>query len=299
MDNGTQYVKTSLNSCFVEVMGSSLHYLESGNGSTMLFLHGMPTSSYLWRHIIPELSQTCRCIAPDLVGMGLSDKPDIKYTVFEHIEHIEAFIEALELKDITLVLHGWGSVIGFEYARRHPENVVAVAFYESHLRPILEWDMLSLPVQQLAAMLQEPSTGRRAVVERNYMIEQLLPSGAVDPLSDEVMSEYAKPFSNEDSRKLLWQYLSELPIGSKKTLVVELIEGYSKWLQSTDIPKLLLYAVPGFITTMDTVVWARDHLSNLTLESLEDVMHFAQESSPNVFSNRLFKWYDHVNKGQL
>src|SRR3990167_11121560 len=112
--------KTLPSGKFVSIKGSNMHYVDSGSGSPILFLHGIPTSSYLWRHIIPALSSQARCIAPDLIGMGQSDKPDIDYRVFDHIAYLEEFIDALELKNITLVLHGWGSVIGFDYARRHP-----------------------------------------------------------------------------------------------------------------------------------------------------------------------------------
>src|SRR3990167_5015514 len=114
---------------FVSVKGSKMHYIQAGAGDPMLFLHGMPTSSYLWRNILPALADRALCIAPDLIGMGASGKPDIDYTVFDHIEYIEGFIQALALRNITLVLHGWGSVIGLDYARRHAHNVRGIAFY--------------------------------------------------------------------------------------------------------------------------------------------------------------------------
>jgi len=136
----------------MEVLGSNIHYVEQGQGDPIVFLHGMPASSYMWRDVIPKLAGSARCIAPDLIGMGQSDKPDIEYTVFDHIKYIEKFIEELGLENMTLVLHGWGSVIGLDYAMRHPEKIKAIAFYEAHLAAFQDWSHLSLPLQELEAL---------------------------------------------------------------------------------------------------------------------------------------------------
>ena len=282
--------------CFVSVKGSQIHYIDVGQGDVVLFLHGMPTSSYVWRHIIPSLSGCARCIAPDLIGMGKSDKPDIDYRVFDHIAYMDAFIEALQLKNITLVLHGWGSVIGLDYARRHPDNIKAIAFYESHIQPVTDWSQLSLPVQQLAALLSRPGASYRAVIKQNYFIEKLLPRSIIRELTEEEMEAYRKPFLTEDSRKPLWQYVEDLPLGKGPADVVELIRKYSQWLQETKVPKLMLYAVPGFITTIDNVRWARDCLPNIQLVSLDDALHLAQESIPDQFSAALCQWYKQITQ---
>ncbi len=275
----------------VTVKGSRMHYLETGRGEPVLFIHGMPTSSYLWRNIIPSLSDKAHCVAVDLIGMGQSSKPDIAYTVFDHIQYLDAFIEVLNLKNITLVMHGWGSVIGFDYACRNPDNVKAMAFFESHVQPTTEWDMLSLPVQQFATLLSRAKASRRAIIEQNYLVNKLLPRGMIRRLSEEEMEEYRKPFATPESRKPLWQYMQDLPLGEADGPVVKLIDRYSKWLQKSPQPKLMFYAIPGFITTMATVQWAKQHLPNLHLAPLQDALHFAQESMPDIFSQELRKWY--------
>lgn len=283
-----------LPSHFVSVKGSNMHYTDSGSGDPILFLHGIPTSAYLWRHIIPVLSPHARCIASDLIGMGQSDKPDIDYRVFDHIAYIEAFINALELKNITLVLHGWGSVIGLDYARRNEKNIKAIAFYESHLQPVTNWEQLSLPVQQFATLLNRPGASYRAIVKQNYFIEKLLPRSVIRELTEEEMSHYRAPFQTPDSRKPLWQYVNDLPLGHGPDDVVALIQRYSEWLEKTKIPKLLLYAIPGFMTTVETVCWARDHLSNIDVAALDDALHLAQESVPEQFSAFLLNWYQKI-----
>lgn len=276
---------------YATVKGSKMHYLQLGDGDPIVFIHGMPTCAYLWRHIMPELADQGRCIAIDLMGMGESDKPDIDYRVFDHIHYFDAFVDSLGLKNITLVMHGWGSLVGFDYARRHPDNVKGLAFYESHIRPMTDWNMLSLPVQQLATLLERPKASRRAIVDQNYFIEKLLPSGVVQALSQADMAQYQKPFPTPESRKPLWQYAQELPLGEEDSDVTALINEYSIWLQETPIPKLMLYAVPGFITTIDTVQWAKTHCKNLTLVGLDDALHFAQESAPEEFARALKNWH--------
>lgn len=96
---------------YIKIQSSNIHYIDEGTGDPILFLHGNPTSSYLWRNIIPFLTPHGRCIAPDLIGMGKSDKPDIDYRFFDHVKYIEGFIEKMELKNMTLVLHDWGSAL--------------------------------------------------------------------------------------------------------------------------------------------------------------------------------------------
>jgi len=279
---------------FISANGSKIHYYDVGTGDPILFLHGIPTSAYLWRNITPVLSSNARCIAPDLIGMGESDKPDIDYRIFDHIAYIDAFIEALKLKNITLVLHGWGSVVGFDYAKRHEKNIKAIAFYESHIQPVTDWNQLSLPVQQLATLLNRPGASYRAVVKQNYFIEKLLPRSVIRALSDDEMQHYRAPFQTPESRKPLWQYVNDLPLGHGPDDVVTLIQGYSDWLQKTKIPKLMLYALPGFMTTIDNVRWAREHFPHIEIASLDHALHLAQESVPEQFSEVLAGWYKKV-----
>lgn len=284
--------ETEIKSRVVDVNNSFIHYREIGEGRPIVFLHGMPVSSYLWRHVMPALASFGRCIAPDLIGMGDSGKPEIQYTIQDHIDYITQFIEVMELKDIIFVLHGWGSVVGFHYAAHHPDQVSGMAFFESHVRAATNWDMLSLPVQQLASLLHNDDASYKAIVGQNYLIKRLLPSGTVRSLDEDALNVYETPFLSEKARQPLWQYVHDLPLGQQAhSPSVDLIDHYSGWLQRTSIPKLLMYAVPGFITTIDTVQWARDHLSNLSIVCLEDVLHFPQETAPKLFTDQLVTWY--------
>ncbi len=276
----------------LEVFGSKLSYLEQGSGAPMLFLHGVPTSSYLWRNIIPALENEARCIAPDLIGMGNSDKPDIEYTIFDHIKYIEAFIDQLDLKEITLVLHAWGSVIGFDIAMRRPELFKGIAFIESQIRPMVDSSMVSLPMHEINALVNNIEEGKHLVMDSTYYVDQILPAGVLRHLTDEEMQEYRRPFLKPGSCKPIWQFLLDLPKGCRQTPVLDLITNYSEKLQHSDIPKLMMFAVPGFNTTIDTVQWAEQHLPNLTLVDIDEGLHYPQESNPELIASELKQWYE-------
>ncbi|OGT47022.1 MAG: haloalkane dehalogenase [Gammaproteobacteria bacterium RIFCSPHIGHO2_12_FULL_41_15] len=279
---------------FVKVLDSEMHYVEVGSGDPILFVHGIPTSSYLWRYILPACQQDARAIAVDLIGFGQSSKPHIDYSVEDHFKYLSAFINTMKLDRLTLVLHGWGSIPGLQYAALNEEKIKGVVLYESHIRPITDFNMLSLPVQQLATLLRDEKEAKKAVIEDNFFVEKWLHMGAVNKLSPEVVAEYRKPFATQASRQPLWQYAKELPIGNKNTKAFHMIQSYNHWLRDTQVPLCLMYAIPGLITPMSTVAWAKENIDNLQLVELNDVMHFVQESKPDLFSEALLRWYRSV-----
>lgn len=281
--------KVQIPSRYVEVLGSKIHYIEAGEGAPILFLHGIPTSSYLWRNVIPHLSKLGHCIAPDLIGFGKSDKPDIEYTVFDHIRYIEAFIAVLGLENITLVMHGWGSLIGFDYAMRHEENCRGLVFYEGFLRSQDESD-LSLPFQEQLISLQSMENVSDFVMNGSAFVDKIIPQNVMRQLTEEEMLNYRKPFLQEGAGKPILQYLRELPNGREKTRVDQLITRYSEKLVHSSLPKLMLFSVPGFITSIATVIWAKDNLPNLEVVDVGEEFHLAQESNPQLIGNAISAW---------
>lgn len=275
---------------YIDVLGSKMHYVEQGKGDPILFIHGVPTSSYLWRNIIPSVSSVGRCIAVDLIGFGKSDKPDIPYRVFDHIRYLDGFIQALKLERLTLVMHGWGSVPGFDYAMRHPEKIAGLAFLESHIRPITSHNMLALPVQQWASILEADDGSFNKIMNGNYFVDKVMPSGCLRQLTEEEMNYYRAPFSKPGSCLPIWQYFQDLPLGKGPDDVLKLIENYSNKLKQSNIPKLMLYGVPGFTTTMDTVMWAKQNLPNLTLVDLDEALYYTPEYKPNEISQHIVEW---------
>lgn len=276
---------------YLNIDGSKIHYIEKGSGDPILLLHGMPTSSYLWRNIIPHLATLGRCIAPDLIGMGKSDKPDIQYSIVDHIHYIDKFIESLNLKNITLIMHGWGSIIGLNYAMHHEKNCKGLVFYEAYLRT-LEGDYLSLPYQEQLYELQENNFD--IVANGAHFVEQILPQLVLRDLTQEEMYYYRKPFEAEGAGKPLKQYVQE--ISSDNQQLNKLINDYSEKLKKSKLPKLMLYSVPGFITTIATVMWAKEHLTQLEIADIGEAMHCAQETNPDTMGETISVWLQGVEQ---
>ncbi len=278
----------------VEIDGSKIHYIEQGKGDPILFLHGVPTSSYLWRNVIPHLSSLGRCIAPDLIGFGKSDKPKIEYSIFDHIHYIDAFIEKLQLKRITFVLHGWGSVIGFNYAMHHEENCKGLAFYESYLRPFTGDDR-SLPYQVQLIDLKEQENSHDIIKNGIPFVETVLAQAELRKFTPQEMNYYRAPFLKEGSGKPLYQHLQEIP-RTKESKVNEIIAHYSKKLTQSKLPKLLLYSVPGFMTMMATVMWAKENLPHLEVAEIGEALHYAQEIHPKLMGETISVWLQSIEQ---
>ena len=236
---------------------------------------------------MPHCADFGPCYAPDMVGMGSSSKPDIKYSVFDHIAYLEAWLLQLNLSKVTLVMHGWGSVVGFELIRRHPELFKACVCFEGHLRPVKRFSMLSLPMQQLGFELRGEEQLERRIVSENMLIEQFMPDGMVHALSEEDWDVYRKPFLAKEHRQPLLQFARELPFGDQSRPVLRLIKRYSRFMQRYPLPKVLLYANPGFTATMETLTWCHDHWSHVQLLPIGQAFHYPMETCPQRFSHTL------------
>jgi haloalkane dehalogenase len=279
---------------YVDVFGSRMHYIDEGAGETILLLHGNPTWSYLWRNVIPHLTPHARCIAPDLIGYGRSDKPDIEYRWFDHARYLEEFINQMGLKNITLVLHDQGSGLGFHYAMRHQNNIRAIAFFEAIVRPY-PWDEFSTPdFREIFRKFRSGGVGGegwKLIVDQNFFIEVLLPQAAGRPLTAQEMNYYREPFIEPRSRLPVWRFPRETPIGGEPADVWTAVSEYSRRLQDSDLPKLMLYAEPGALLTSDNVNWCKRHIKNLSSVFLGPGSHFLQESCPHRIGNEITKWY--------
>jgi haloalkane dehalogenase len=254
------------------------------SGRTILLLHGNPTSSYLWRTVIPHLEGLGRCVAPDLIGMGDSDKlPDSgpgRYTFAEHRRFLDAFLLGLGLTAagrIVLVVHDWGSALGFDWARRHPHAVDGIAYMEAIVAP-LTWADWPEAARGVFQGFRSPK-GEDLILERNTFVEKILPMSVLSPLSDEVMGVYRKPFLHpgEDRRPTL-TWPRQIPVDGEPPEVVADVEAYGKWLGTDDSPpKLFVNADPGSILVGPQREFCRrwPNQTEVTVPGL----HFVQEDS--------------------
>lgn len=281
---------------YVRVLGTSMAYVDAGTGDPIVFLHGNPTPSYLWRNIIPHLLPFGRCLAPDFVGMGNSGAaPDGRYRLVDHQRYLDAWFEALGLhQNVILVVHDWGSALGFSWAQRNPGRVEAIIYMESIVRPFASWDEWP---QATRAFFQgqRSSKGEELILEKNLFIEYLLPLRNIAP---EVMEVYRRHYRNPGpSRMPMLAWTRDLPIAGEPADVVEIVESYSRWLSKSDIPKLFIDAEPaGFLIGAQ-----REFCRSWPNQQMVTVpgAHFLQEDSPDAVGQASARFVAKVLAGQI
>ncbi len=277
---------------FVQVRGKRMAYVEMGEGDPIVFQHGNPTSSYLWRNIMPHLADQGRCIAVDLIGMGDSDKLDDSgpdsYRYVEHRDYLFAAWEALNISDrVTLVIHDWGSALGFDWAQQHAESVLGIAYMEAIVRPVT-WDEWPDAARQVFQGFRSDA-GESMVLEKNLFVERVLPGSVLRELTDEEMLVYRRPFqeAGEDRRPTL-TWPRQIPIEGEPSDVHDIVAGYSAWLAASDVPKFFVNADPGAILIGPQREFCRTW--NNQQEVTVPGTHFLQEDSPDEIGNAIAEW---------
>ena len=276
------------------VNGKQMAYVEVGSGDPIVFLHGNPTSSYLWRNVIPHLEGKGRCIAPDLIGMGDSEKLDDSgpdsYRFVEHRDYVDGLLEALGVtSNVTLVIHDWGSALGFDWASRHRDAVKGIAYMEAIVAPVT-WDEWPDPVKPVFQGFRSPA-GEEMVLDQNVFVEMVLPGAVLRGLTDEEMAVYRRPFTEPgEGRRPTLTWPRQIPIDGEPADVVEIVSAYGKWLATSDIPKLFVNAEPGAILTGNAREFCRTWANQTEVTVAGS--HFVQEDSPDEIGRALVPWYD-------
>ena len=262
----------------LRVLDSYLAYVEVGVGDPIVLLHGNPTSSYLWRNVIARLDGAGRCLAPDLIGMGRSGKaPAGSYRLADHVRYLDAWFEALDLSRVTLVVHDWGSALGFHWARRYPGRVKALVYMEAIVRP-LTWAEWPEAARKVFQGMRSPA-GEDMVLNKNVFVERILPASVLRGLTQEEMERYREPFRHAgESRRPTLTWPREIPIEGEPADVVALVNDYARWLSNTPIPKLFINANPGSILVGLQREFCRawPNQQEVTVKG----SHFIQEDSP-------------------
>lgn len=273
---------------YIQVLGSRMAYAEVGNGPAVLFQHGNPTSSYLWRNIIPHVADQARCIAPDLIGLGASDKPESAYRFEDQARYFEALLDALDLRDVVLVLHDWGSALGLDWARRHEDRVRGIVLME-FIWPIPTWlDVAPKGAEAFRAFRSD--AGRKLLIEDNLFLEQVLPGGIMRTLTDEEMAAYRQPFLDPASREPLYRFPNELPIAGAPADVWAMAQAYQDWLLETEVPKLLFWADPGSLISPKRAAFLASRLKSCRTVPLGAGRHYVQEDHADIIGSEIARW---------
>ena len=274
------------------IKGREMAWVERGMGDPIVFLHGNPTSSYLWRDVMPYLENLGRCVAPDLIGMGDSDKLENpgpgSYRFAEHRDYLDALLDHVGATEkATLVIHDWGSALGFDWANRHRDAVCGIAYMEGIVCP-MDWDDWPEPSRPIFQGLRSEA-GDELVLEKNTFVELILPHSIKRDLTEEEMAEYRRPFAEagEDRRPTL-SWTRELPIGGEPADVVKIVQSYADWLKQSDIPKLFINADPGAILVGRQREFCRSwpNQDEVTVSGI----HFIQEDSADAIGHAIADW---------
>lgn len=274
-----------------EVLGRSMASVDKGQGDPIVFLHGNPTSSYLWRNVIPHVLELGRCIAPDLIGMGDSEKlPDsgpTSYTFVEHRRYLDALLNQLGVKErVILVVHDWGSALGFDWAYRHQDAVRGIAYMEALVKP-RSWSEIPPPFREYLQAVRSPA-GEQMVLEQNYFVEHILPGGMLRRLTEGEMAHYRRPFAEAgEARRPTLTWPRQAPFDGEPADVTEIITAYGAWLSQSPIPKCYIQGDPGSMPQSERAfcrTWPSQ--SEITVRGL----HFLQEDAPDEIGVALASW---------
>ena len=277
----------------VDVLGSRMTFVELGEGEPVVFVHGNPTSSYLWRNVMPHAGEGHRAIAIDLIGMGGSAKPDIAYSFDDHYRYFAAFIDALGLRNLTLVGHDWGAALAWEYARRNPTRVRRLAFMEGVLPPAFpapSFEAMGPEMEKMFRAFKDPVLGPRVVMDEHMFVEQVLPGFVNRTLGDEAMRAYRAPFLEREARRPVLAWPREVPIAGEPASTMAALNAISEFMARTKMPVLLLYAEPGAVVPPSAVAWYVKRIANLETSFVGQGLHYIQEDQPDAIGRAIADW---------
>jgi haloalkane dehalogenase len=281
-----------------DVQGKKIAYVEAGEGDPIVLLHGNPTSSYLWRNVIPELVGRGRVIAPDLIGQGDSEKLPAsdgpqRYSFLTAYHYLDGLLAAIGAdQNVTLVIHDWGSALGFYWAQQHPGAVRGIAYMEGIVCPVT-WEDWPEAARGIFQGFRSPK-GEDLVLQRNIFVEAVLPSSVIRKLGEEEMQHYRAPFSSPDDRQPTLNWPRQIPIDGEPADMVELVASYGQWLAgNARLPKLFINADPGSILTGRPREFCRGwpNQTEVTVKG----NHFIQEDSPREIGQAVAQWMGTLN----
>ena len=278
---------------FASVNGKKIAYVEVGEGDPIILLHGNPTSSYLWRNVIPHLEGLGRIIAPDLIGQGDSEKLPAsegaeRYSFHVAYDYLEGLLDEIGANNnVTLVVHDWGSGLGFYWAQQHSEAIKGIAYMEGIVCPVT-WDDWPESARGIFQGFRSEK-GEDLVLQRNMFVEKVLPNSVMRRLGEKEISHYRQPFSTPDDRQPTLNWPRHIPISGEPPHMVDLVSSYGQWMAANEaLPKLFINAEPGSILVGKQREFCRTwpNQKEVTVAGT----HFIQEDSPDEIGVAVADW---------
>lgn len=276
----------------VKALDSAIHYEESGSGTSFVFLHGNPSSSHLWREVLPRVGPG-RLLAPDLIGMGRSGKPDIPYTFDDQTRYLSEWFDAVGLDRVVLIGHDWGGALAFDWAARHQERVLGIAFFESIVKP-MSWDELSPQARARGERIRSDE-GEELYLGQDLFVRQAFTGGVLTPVSARDLEVYLAPYPTRETRRPLLAWARQMPLGGEPAELVARIEAYDAWLAASPaVPKLLITfeGSPTLLITEPMADWCASHIASLEIAHGGKAGHHAPEDRPAEIAAAISAWAD-------
>ena len=277
----------------IEVLDSTIHYGDTGSGTPIVFLHGNPASSHIWRNVLPYVGSG-RLLTPDLIGMGRSGKPELDYSFADHARYLDAWFDALGLDRVILVGHDWGGALAFDWASRHPERVLGIAFLESIVKP-MAWEDVTPQARERSQLIRTPGAGEDLVLEQNLFVRQAFTGGVLTPVGDVDLQTYLAPYPTPESRRPLLAWARQLPLGGEPAELITRINRYDDWLgRSADVPKLLITfeGSPTLLIGAKLAEWCAANIAALEIVHGGEAGHPAPEDRPKEIGTEISAWVD-------
>ncbi|MES9927023.1 MAG: alpha/beta fold hydrolase [Candidatus Thiodiazotropha sp. 6PDIVS] len=261
--------------------GSRIHYLDEGEGPTLLLLHGNPTWSFLYRHLISELRNEYRLVVPDYPGFGLSSAVgEYGFTAKEQADSMISFVQQMKLSDVTLMVQDWGGPIGFAIAEAEPDLIHAIIIGNTWAWP------LERNGQKIFSTLMGGWPGQFAAWCCNGVVRFFMSQGVYKKLSGNELEMYLAPFSQQQSRTPTHIFPAQLWDSSEFLQVVN--DGLA---DLADLPVLITWGLQDFAfqeperERFETIF--SDHKTVL----LKRAGHFIQEDAPLEIAEAIREWY--------
>lgn len=273
--------------------GGNLHYLDEGSGATVVMLHGNPTWSFYYRNVVLALREHYRCIVPDHIGCGLSDKPGpdrYDYSLKSRIDNLEALIDSLNLRQITLIVHDWGGMIGMGYAARHPKRIARIIALNTGCTPLppgkrLPWSLKLGRNSRLGAWL---------ILKRNAFCRAAARWCVTRrPLPEDVRAMYLAPYDTPEHRIAVLKFVQTIPL-TPRDPGFDIVSGVQAALpRFNHTPTLLLWGLKDFVFDEHFLKAWQQHFPHAETHTWPDCGHYLLEDAGTEAIDKIRQFLSH------